>query len=150
MADDKEPSVPTSAITAVPAVKRPDTRRVEDFVSRYANHVQIESSAFDVKMSFGVLDQSGVLKVPPVMIPSVEQHTSINISWPEVKLLMYYLQLHLASHEKENGKVKIPTNVLPPEIPATPPPPFDNPEGQQAFDLMRRLRAEFIAKQSEP
>lgn len=150
MDDDKQLSVTTPPIITAPIVQRPEMRRIEDFISRYANNVQVESSAFDVKMIFGILDQSGVLKVPPVLMPSVEQHTSINLSWPEVKLLIYFLQLHLASHERDNGKVKIPVVALPPELPSSAPPPFDNPQGERVFEMMRKMRAEFIAKQSEP
>jgi hypothetical protein len=145
----KAPNI-SSTSTAVSPVQRPDFRRTEDFVTRYANNVQLESSAFDLKIIFGLFDQSGILKQPPVTTTTVDQHTSVSLSWSEVKLLIYFLQLHLASFEKDNGKVKIPVKVLPPEIPLTPPPPFDNEEGQRAFELMRRMRAEFIANQSEP
>jgi hypothetical protein len=110
----------------------------------------VESNAFDVKVLFGILDQSGSAKAPPDFQPVVEQHTSINLSWPEIKLLIYFLQLHLASHERDNGKVKIPVNALPPELPPIAPPPFNNPQGERAFELMRQMRAEFLAKLAEP
>jgi hypothetical protein len=31
----------------------------------------------------------------------------------------------------------------------TPPPQFDNPKGREAFEIMRRMRQEFLAKLSE-
>jgi hypothetical protein len=151
MTDDKQISAPTSSTSTTPSsMQRISFRRSDDFVARYANNVQVESSAFDVKMVFGILDQSGLTKAPPDPQPFVEQHTSINLSWAEMKLLIYFLQLHLAGYEKDNGKVKIPVTALPPELPMIAPPPFNNPQGERAFELMRRMRAEFLAKLSEP
>ncbi len=119
-------------------------RNSEIFFSLYANNVQVESNLFDLKLVFGVLDLRNATK------PSVDQISGVNLSWPEVKLLLYFMKLHLALHELENGKVKIPTSALPPEIPSVLPPQFNNPTGRAAFELMRRLRAEFIATLSEP
>jgi len=112
-----------------------------DFVSRYANNVQVESSSFDVKMTFGILDQSAL---PKGGTPAVDQHTAISMSWVEAKLLIYFLQLHIAGHEKENGKIRIPDNALPPELPENPPPQFDNPQGRAGFEMIRKMRADFI------
>jgi hypothetical protein len=129
-----------------PAVAQPPLilQRDDDFVARYANNVQFESSGWDLKLTFGLLDQRNAAK------PVIEQHTSINLSWPEVKIGIYLLQLHLALHEKVNGKVRIPEGGLPTELPETIPPEFDNPQGREAFDLMRKVRAQFIASLSEP
>jgi hypothetical protein len=114
-------------------------RRGEEFVSRYANNIQLEYSAFDVKLIFGVLDQQAG-KV------DVEQHTEINLSWLQAKLLIYFMELNMAVYERANGKIKIPAELLPPEIPAAPAPPLDNPQGRELFELMRKVRADFIAK----
>ena len=129
-----------------PAVAQPTLifQRDDDFVARYANNVQFESSGWDLKLVFGLLDQRNAAK------PVVEQHTSINLSWPEVKIGMYLLQLHLALYEKVNGKIRIPDGAMPPEIPEIVPQEFDNPQGRQSFDLMRKIRAQFIASLSEP
>lgn len=151
MADDKQTNAPTPSSATTPSTPLRITPRLsDDFVARYANNFQVESSPFDVKIVFGILDQSGVTKVPPDFQPAVEQHTSINLSWPEIKLLIYFLQLHLAGHERENGNVKVPAAALPPEVPAIAPPPFDNPQGERVFELMRRMRAEFIDSLSKP
>lgn len=123
-----------------------ELRRDRDFISRYANNIQLEGSAFDLKLIFGLLDQSGVARGGSL---AVDQHTSISLSWPEAKLLIFFLRLHVAGHEKENGKIKIPIGALPAEPPATPPPPFDNPQGRVAFDLIRKLRAELIAEEKD-
>ena len=122
--------------------------RGDDFVSRYANNFQLESSSFDLKMIFGLLDQSAAAQTPPKV--TVEQHTSINLAWPEAKLFIYFLQVHLAGYESANGKVKIPTEAIPPDFPTNPPPPFDTPQGRAAFDIFRKIRAEFVASLNQP
>lgn len=112
--------------------------RTEDFVTQYSNHVLLEQSAFDLKLTFGIIDQR---KTPA----DIEQHTAIILSWPEAKLLLYWIQINVALFEKENGKIKIPTNALPPEVSDPPPDPFNTPEGRAAFDVMRKMRADFLA-----
>ena len=130
--------------TSVPT--QDDFRRVAEFVDRYANNVQIQSTQTDLKMVFGMTDQVQG-SVPARFI--VDQHTGITMTWVQVKLVIYFLQLHLAGHEMENGKVKIPSRMLPPEPPEIPLPPFDNEQGRQAFDLIRRMRADFIRRLAE-
>ncbi|AKS23495.1 hypothetical protein ABH19_06640 [Leptospirillum sp. Group II 'CF-1'] len=134
-------------ITVPPISSSSDPEQIrrdeEVFISSYANHILVESNPFDLKLIFGLLDHRNPLK------PAVDQFSSVNIPWTEVKLLIYFLKLHLAVYELENGKVKIPATVLPPEIPPTPPPELDNPQGRAAFDLLRKMRAEFIASLTE-
>lgn len=138
---DKSVAVPGSS-EARPNV---DVRRDESkFSSAYANSVIVESNVFDMKLTFGLLDQRDPQRA------TINQFLSINISWVEVKLLLYWMQVHLASHELENGKVRVPPQTFPPEIPAEPPPPFNNPMGREAFEVLRKMRAEFVAKESEP
>lgn len=121
-------------------------RRDVDFVARYANNIQFETNPFDLKLTFGIMDLNSAAEIPPKVF--IDQHTSMNISWPEVKLLLYFLQLHIAGYEKENGKIKIPVGAMPPEPPTMVPPQFDNPQAQAYFEMIRRMRAEFIAKES--
>jgi hypothetical protein len=132
----------------VPVQGLQEIRRDQNFISVYANNVQLESNAFDVKMVFGILDQSGATKLPPIL--AVDQHTSVSISWPEVKLLIFFMQLHLAGYEAENGKVKVPLNAIPPEPPPVLPPQFDNEAGRKGIDLIRKMRAEFVASLNQP
>lgn len=119
-------------------------RDSERFINLYANNVMVESHAFDLRLIFGLTDLRNPLE------PVVDQIAGVNISWPEVKLLIYYMQLHLAGHERENGKVGIPVSALPAQFPETPPPPYDNPQGREAFAMLRKMRDEFIANLSEP
>src|ERR1035437_6050805 len=83
--------------------------KVEDFVTAYANNVQFEQNAWDIKMIFGELDQTGG------KTNVVEQHTSITLSWAEAKVLSFFLRVQIAAHEIEDGKIQIPKRVLPQE-----------------------------------
>jgi hypothetical protein len=137
--DSTPPKPPSTAANSPGAITAPfDIRRSEDFFALYANNVQLEGNAFDLKLTFGILDVRNPLK------PGVEQLVSINLAWPEVKVLLYYMNLHLKGYETENGNVKVPASALPPDVPSTIPPQFDNPQAREALELMRRLRAEFV------
>ncbi len=83
------------------------TIRSEDFAAKYSNHVQFELSAWDLKLLFGQLDQS-------LGMNTVVQHTAITFPWPQVKVMMYLLQINLAVHEQLNGRVPVAGGVIPP------------------------------------
>jgi hypothetical protein len=139
---DSENTKNTST-TALPNML--EFRRGVEFIARYANNVQVEGSAWDLKLTFGVLDQRESLKQFGAK-PTVEQHTSISLSWPQVEVLMFLIQLQVVAYEKDNGKIKVPKNGLPAEIPnITPPPGIDDAELQQVLATMRKLREEFVA-----
>ncbi len=72
---------------------------------RRANNIWHEVSAWDLKLIFGQLDQA---RTPNV----VTQHTAMALSWLQVKLLIYYLQIDLAVYEAQYGKVAIPAAIL--------------------------------------
>ena len=131
--------VSTAAPTPPPVTPGEIRRDEKIFTSSYANNIQVEPNSFDLKITFGILDYRNPLK------PALDQFSSVNISWPEVKLFIYFMQLNLAMYELENGKVKIPASALPPEITPTTPSELDNPQGRAAFDLFRKMRAEFMA-----
>ena len=82
--------------------------RHEDFESLYANSIVAETSVWDLKVIFGILDQSSTPN-------KVIQHTSVNLPWTQVKLLSYYIRLNLLLHETQNGKVAIPASIMPPD-----------------------------------
>lgn len=113
-------------------------KRVEDFVSLYANNVQIEQTAFDLKLVFGELVQSQ----RPAL---VEQHSSVTLSWPETKLLSYYLQLNIASYEIQMGKIKIREDLIPIALPQLSPEQEKDPKIQELFAVAKRLHEQFIA-----
>lgn len=83
-------------------------KRNEDFEALYANNVQAEISVWDLKVIFGMLDQS--------VVPNrVLQHTSVTVPWAQAKLFLYYLEVALYLHELQNGKVLIPPAIRPPD-----------------------------------
>jgi len=84
-----------------------DFRKTDDFATAYANSVFLEGSLWDLKLIFGQND----LQISP---NTVIQHTAITIPWAQVKVLTYFLQAHLAGHEIVNGRVIIPSNLIPP------------------------------------
>jgi hypothetical protein len=78
----------------------------EDFFSAYANQVRFETSAWDLKIVFGQVDQSRGTAV-------VEWHTAITIPWSQAKIGVYTLQAHVASFEAFYGKIQVPWDVVP-------------------------------------
>jgi hypothetical protein len=109
-------------------------KRDEDFESLYANHLAAEHSVWDLKVIFGILDQS-------VQPNQVVQHTSINLPWTQVKLAVYYLEAAIALQEFNNGKIVIPPSVLPPD-PAT----IDTPEANAIPQALRDQIAQLWQK----
>ena len=85
-------------------------RRDEEFETLYANNVYFELSAWDLKIIFGQLDQSKE-------VTTIEQHTAMVIPWAQAKLMSYLLQVNIAIYESDHGKIKLPTGVLPKQIP---------------------------------
>jgi hypothetical protein len=69
----------------------------------------------------------------------------VTIPWIQAKLLSYFIGLHLEAYESVNGKIGVPTEVLPPE----PVPPADgqikSPSAQALYELIKRRREEWIA-----
>jgi len=102
VADQEQPEQQKPPIPQVENVRDP-----EDFAALYANNVQGEASVWDMKVIFGILDQSSQPN-------KVVQHTSINLPWIQIKLLAYLMRANLAFHEAQNGKVFIPASILPP------------------------------------
>src|ERR1039457_3310638 len=92
---------------AVTPSDNPEFRHSADFAEVYSNNVQFESSVWDLRTVFGVLQQP---KGEPAF---VDQHTAVTLPWPQAKLLHYFLGVQLAAHEALNGKINIPASVLP-------------------------------------
>ena len=114
--------------------------RTADFVSRYANNMRFESYGSDLKVLFGQSDQASGKEV-------IEQHTAITLSWPQVKLAIYYLQAQLTVYEGQTGR---PVIIHPISIPQ--PFPDEVPEerqgdqhAQETLEHLRDLRRQFIS-----
>lgn len=84
-------------------------QKTDDFISRYANYSYIESSLWDMKIHFGQTDQSLGDKVIPV-------NAAITLPWAQVKVLSYFLQVHLKGYEADHGRIKIPVGIIPPAL----------------------------------
>lgn len=97
--NNKRPEKPVPASE----IKR---ERTPDFVARYANYSHLESSVWDLKVLFGEFDQSTNGATVPV-------NTSVTLPWAQVKVLAYFLRLHVAAYEADQGRIKIPAGIIP-------------------------------------
>jgi len=79
-------------------------QRTPDFANRYANYSHLQGSLWDLRMAFGQAE--GDPKLVPI-------HTNITMPWPQAKVLAYFLQLHVAGYESDNGRIKIPAGIIP-------------------------------------
>ena len=80
----------------------------EEITSDYANNVYFVASIWDLKILFGELGTSN---------REVDWHTSITLPWAQVKIMSYYLQVNIALHESNNGRIKVPPTMIPPNNP---------------------------------
>ena len=110
--------------------------RSEDFASFYANHIWYENSVWDLKLLFGEVDQSKT--------NTVLQHTGITLSWLQVKLLIYFLQVNLAFNELQNGNVNIPLSVMPPAPDPLAPEGANDPVAQAQREKVIQLREKLL------
>lgn len=109
----------------------------------YANNVYFEASAWDLKMVFGQLDQRQGKNV-------IRQHTSVTLPWTQIKLLSYWLRGYVEFHETTHGKIVVPSNAVPPDVP----PPSEelraaDPNVDLVYNIFRKLRSEFIENQKK-
>ena len=113
--------------------------RTADFVSSYANSVTFEQTAWDLKITFGQVDQVDGQTV-------VKQHLAVSIPWAQAKLGVYWLQGVVAAHEIETGKpIGIRPDVIPPPILPLTPEQENNPVMRKYAEVLKTLREEFIA-----
>ena len=62
----------------------------DELTADYANNVNFAANVWDLKLLFGEL--SGTK-------PAIDWHTSITLPWAQAKLMAYYLDINIASHE---------------------------------------------------
>jgi hypothetical protein len=115
--------------------------RIEDFEETYANNVQLESSAWDLKLIFGQLDQTGGKA-------NIAQHTAVTIPWAQAKLLAYFLQANVFFQEKLHGKIIVPTSVLPPDPSIVFKEMAADPKTKDVVEYMQKLRDALVASSS--
>ncbi len=114
-------------------------QRADDLVTFYANNAYYESSAWDLKIVFGQLDQP---KGSPAVI---RQNIAITIPWAQAKLLAYFVRIHIEASELQNGKVPIRPDLRPPPPPALTEEQAKDPAARKLFEFVTKLRDEFIA-----
>lgn len=114
-----------------------ENQRREDFAEFYANNSQVLSSVWDLRLVFGQLDQS---QGPNTIV----QHSAVTLPWPQAKVMLYFLQMHLASHEAEHGKIIVPKGIIP-EFPK----PQKGKDHEKTLAVLRKLYEDFIAANPE-
>jgi hypothetical protein len=127
--------------TPKPNPPAPTSERAPDFTNRYANNIYFESTAWDIKLTFGHVEQA----TAPV---SLKHDFAVTIPWPIAKLALFWLRLHVELAEAEVGvKIPIRKDTLPAELPEKFPEPAqeNDPKAKTFREIYNRLRAEFLA-----
>ncbi len=75
----------------------------------YANNVNFESSIWDLKMLFAVLEQDP--ESPPF-----RQLCAVRIPWAQAKLMAYYLFMNIVFQEERQEKIHLPESLTPKPI----------------------------------
>lgn len=124
--------------TDKPVVPNANFEFAEEVYEAYANNVFYETSSWDLKLIFGQLDQSeGRVRVV--------QHSAITVPWAQAKLMVYWLRGQIEAHELVNGKIHVPSPVIPPPFPLTEELKKSDPNAEAIYAIFNRLRDEFIS-----
>jgi hypothetical protein len=131
----------TAAVKSpIPPTSKPAVERSTDFPTYYSNNIVYESTAWDIKLTFGHIEQA----TAPVL---TRNDCSVTIPWPLAKLLLFWIRLHVESAEVEiAGKIPIRKDLLPPELPDRLPEELEaDPANAKRFrEIYERLRADFL------
>jgi hypothetical protein len=94
--------------------KKIDPYRVApDMVKYYANNVRLETTAFDLTMSFGQVAEP----LPNKSGDSyVDLKAEIKLSWLQAKVTAIFLSINVAAHEAQLGAIQIPSFVFGPDL----------------------------------
>lgn len=109
--------------------------RSEDFAAVYANNVTVQSTVWDLNLTFGQIDMAR---------GTVEQHTSVTIPWTVAKVLIYLLQANVVGYEIQNNKIQLVEGMYPQEVNPPTKEIADNPLVQQAYHALVKLRDDFV------
>lgn len=127
---DTSPTAPTP---------QPTIERAPDFTTRYANNLYFESTAWDMKITFGHVEQA----TGPVVI---RHDFAVTIPWPQAKLALFWLRLHVETAEAEVGtKIPIRKDLIPAELPKPDAQQGNDPTYRRFCEIYERLRKEFLA-----
>ncbi len=111
-------------------------RRGEDYESLYANSVYFQPSEWDLKLTFGELDND-----PKDGSMFVEQHTAISVPWLQAKLMSYYLTLQIGAYEMSHGEIIVPEALVPSEVSLD---PNSDEATQKLYAYIESKRKEFF------
>jgi hypothetical protein len=122
-----------------PASPPPQFERAPDFTTKYANNLYFESTAWDMKITFGHVEQATGAVV-------IRHDFAVTIPWPQAKLALFWLRLHVETAEDEVGtKIPIRKDLIPVEL-LQPDAQAENDPAMKRFrEIYERLRREFIA-----
>jgi hypothetical protein len=113
--------------------------RTEQYIASYANSIIFESSAWDLKLIFGQLDQVSSTTL-------VKQHLAVTIPWPQAKLALFWLRLQIEVAEIQvRAKIPIRQEFLPPELPPLTSEQENDPGTKEFYGLYHKIREEFLA-----
>jgi hypothetical protein len=90
----------------------PSIVRTPDFVSIYANAVQVETTAWDMTIMLGQFDKG----LGP---NAILQRAAVTLAWAEAKAVCNILLTNLAFYEHFNGPIKMPKGMTPDPIDTT-------------------------------
>jgi hypothetical protein len=127
-----------NSVPSIQVIKPIDYKRVseDEFFEDYANNVVLEPTAWDLKLIFGKIDLS---KGPNTVV----QHAAMTLPWAQIKVGLYFLQVHLAVHEMLNGKIHIPKGVIGPPVPPTEDQEKTVPHAKEAFTIIQGMFKNF-------
>jgi hypothetical protein len=84
-----------------------DKTRSEDFISVYANIVEMHRTPFDLRLTFGEIES-----ISPRLW--IEDRVAVTLSWQEAKRLALYLALQVLGHEQRTKEaIQIPSRTCP-------------------------------------
>jgi hypothetical protein len=122
-----------------PTAPQQVVERASNFTNFYANNMYFESTAWDMKITFGHVDQATGTIV-------IKHDLAVTIPWPQAKLALFWLRLHVEMAEAEVGtKIPIRKDVIPAELPKPEPEQEHDPSVKRFFEIYERIRAEFLA-----
>lgn len=105
----------------------------------YANNFSFEFSVWDLKIRLGQLNQQkGVAQ------SVIDWHTAVTIPWFQVNFLAYYLRANIAWYEHQNGKLPIPSGLIPPPPAAPSGEQATDPKAVEWYEISTRLYAEMF------
>jgi hypothetical protein len=113
--------------------------RTNDFLSVYANNVVVDATAWDLTLTFGQFDKR------PDGAKVNNQRLSVNMPFALAKLMLFWVELQILSHEVQTGqRVALRPSVLPDA-----PPPVDpgepDPNVLKLHDAITQLRNRLLA-----